>query len=961
MALGLPSREVLGNMRRSSVVTSFFICALAAGCGPKQVAPELVPASPPRAVEDVPLPAIERLAPQAYPASPSEPRLTDLRQLTFGGENAEAYWSFDGTQLILQIRHGDMECDRIVKMDVAAGLPSLAPVSSGLGATTCAYFLPGDREVVYASTHAGGAECPPKPDMSQGYVWALYDTYDIYRANADGTEVRALTTEKGYDAEATVCAKDGSIIFTSTRDGDLELYRMDADGKNVKRLTHTPGYDGGAFFNSDCSKIVWRASRPKPGPELEAYQRLLAEGLVRPSKLEIFVANADGSDPVQVTYLDAASFGPFFTPDSRRIVFSTNHGDPRGREFDLWMINVDGTNLEQVTKTPGFDGFPMFSPDGKTLVFASNRATAPGAHDTNLFLATWVETPPAPAQVGAAERIRDEVAWLADPARTGRGVGTAGLVAAGERIERHFRDLGLTPAGDRGFRNPFEVVHELAVEPATTLVVHAGEQRAAAPGELAPLGFSAEGKVEARLLFAGHGIVAPELGIDDYRGLDAKGRIVVVKRFVPEVEALADTEAKRRYGDLRYKAWTAKERGAKALVVVDVPVATSTAARAPAEAPLPKTEPEGAGDAGILVVAAKQSVFGEVLAEERQVKAKLVVDLAAQRLEVFNVVGKIPVEGKPIGGPLVIGAHYDHLGLGGKGSLAPDKEEPHLGADDHASGVAALLEVARALVATRRELRREVYLVAFSAEESGILGSSHLVKKPPKAFRVKDAIAMLNLDMVGRMRSNQLTVLGGESAEEWSALVMPACQAARVSCTTSGDGFGPSDHTPFYAAGVPVLHFFTGSHADYHKPSDRADRLNAVGAAKTAEVTTAVALALAGRDQPLAYRRVPSPAPRGDLRSYNASLGTIPEYAGLPEGQRGVLLAGVRPGGGAERAGMRRGDLLVRLGKHEIGSASDLMFVLNASKPGETVTGEVLRDGKKVALEVTFQESTGRR
>ncbi|MCK6546410.1 M20/M25/M40 family metallo-hydrolase [Myxococcota bacterium] len=946
-------------MRVSSIRASSFLLALAAGCGPKLVAPELAPPVAPVAPEapkTVPLPAFDRSAPKPYAASASEPRLTDLQQLTFGGENAEAYWSFDGRQLIMQVRHGAMGCDRIVRMDVAAGLPSLSPVSSGLGATTCSYFLPGDKEVVYASTHSGGDACPPKPDMSKGYVWALYDTYDIYRANADGTNVHPLTTEKGYDAEATVCAKDGSIIFTSTRDGDIELYRMDADGKNVKRLTNTPGYDGGAFFSSDCTKIVWRASRPKVGPELEDFKKLLAEGLVRPSKLELFVANADGTDPVQVTYLNAASFGPFFTPDSKRIIFSSNYGDPKGREFDLWMVGVDGTNLEQVTKSPGFDGFPMFSPDGKTLIFASNRATAPGASDTNLFLAKWVETPPAPFTTGAAERIRDEVAWLADPARTGRGVGTPGLVQAGERLEKHFQDLGLTPAGDKGFRNPFDVVHELTVEPTTSFVV---DGRAAKLEDLAPLGFSAEGKVEAKLLFAGHGVVAPELGIDDYKGLDAKGRIVVVKRFVPDVKELASTDAKRRYGDIRHKAWLAKERGAKALVVVDVPVATSTSAKAPDEAPLPKTEPEGAGDAGILVVAAKQSAFGGELVAKT--KAKLVVDLAVKKLEVFNVVGKIPVTGKPLGGPIVIGAHYDHLGLGGRSSLAPDKNEPHLGADDNASGTAALVEIARALVAKKDELRREVYFVAFSAEESGVLGSSHIVKKPPKAFRIKDAIAMLNLDMVGRMRSNQLTILGGESAAEWSELVQPACQAARVSCTTTGDGFGPSDHTPFYAAGTPVLHFFTGSHSDYHKPSDRADRLNAIGTAKTAEITAALALALSKREKGLTYKQVPSPAPRGDLRSYNASLGTIPDYAGLPAGQRGVLLAGVRPGGGADKAGMKRGDILVRLGKHEIGSVSDLMFVLNASKPGETVTGEVLRDGKKVTLEVTFQESTGRR
>ena len=261
-------------------------------------------------------------APKKAPAAPTprtlapkegEGHLGTLRQLTFEGENAEAYWTFSGKALTLQARHGEQKCDRIYWMDAQTG--ATRPLSNGEGATTCAYaFPPNDTQVLYASTQPAGPECPPKPDMSQGYVWALYDSYDIFKAQADGSNVRPLTETKGYDAEATVCAKDGSIVFTSTRDGDIELYRMDADGKNVKRLTNTPGYDGGAFFNADCSKIVWRASRPRPGKELEDYKALLAKGLVRPSKLELYVANADGTDATQVTYLDAASFAPFWLP-----------------------------------------------------------------------------------------------------------------------------------------------------------------------------------------------------------------------------------------------------------------------------------------------------------------------------------------------------------------------------------------------------------------------------------------------------------------------------------------------------------------------------------------------------------------------------------------------------------------------------------------------------------------------
>ncbi|HEY2901261.1 MAG TPA: hypothetical protein VGL59_11840 [Polyangia bacterium] len=315
--------------------------------------------------------------------------LADLRQLTFGGENAEAYWSFDGRELSFQARPVGQSCDRIYRMAVGAATPAPVPVSSGKGATTCAHFLP-SGDLIYASTHLAGEACPPRPDMSQGYVWALYDSYDIFRVAPDGSHLRRLTTEKGYDAEGTVCGRDGSIVFTSTRNGDIDLYRMDADGRNVRQLTNELGYDGGAFFNADCTKIVWRASRPQPGVELDSYRALLAQGLVKPTKLELWLADADGTNPVQLTHMNAASFAPSFHPTQDLIIFSSNYGDPHGREFDLWTIRTDGSDLRRVTFAPGFDGFPLFSPDGKWLAFSSNRATPRGQHDTNVFVARWL-------------------------------------------------------------------------------------------------------------------------------------------------------------------------------------------------------------------------------------------------------------------------------------------------------------------------------------------------------------------------------------------------------------------------------------------------------------------------------------------------------------------------------------------------------------------------------------------
>jgi hypothetical protein len=252
-----------------------------------------------------------------------------------------------------------------------------------------------------------------------------------------------------------------------------------------------------------------------------------------------------------------------------------------------------------------------------------------------------------------------------------------------------------------------------------------------------------------------------------------------------------------------------------------------------------------------------------------------------------------------------------------------------------------------------------VLIMAFSAEESGVLGSSHLVHEPPQGLDMKRVRAMLNLDMVGRLRDNQLTVLGAKTASEWQGLVSAACDKQRIECSLSGDGYGPSDQTSFYAAGIPVLHFFTGSHPDYHKPSDTADKVNAAGAGQIAQLVADVAQAVTDLPKPLSYQQVAPEAPKGDVRSFNASLGPIPDYAGPPEGG-GVLLAGVRPGSGAEKAGLKRGDILIGLGKTELKSLHDFMFVLNGSKPGQTLTARIKRDGKVIELPVTFDERTGR-
>ncbi|MCI0531500.1 MAG: hypothetical protein L0Y74_06085, partial [candidate division Zixibacteria bacterium] len=312
----------------------------------------------------------------------------NIRQLTFGGENAEAYFSSDGRRLIFQSTHDSLQCDQIFTMTVDGKDQTL--VSTGKGRCTCSFFSPDGKRIIFASTHPGGEECPPKPDYSRGYVWALYKTYDIFRANPDGSELERLTDSYGYDAECVYSPDGTKIIFTSDRDGDIELYEMELATKSVKRLTNSPGYDGGAFYSPDGTQICFRARVITDSAELSNFHSDLKEGLVRPTKLELFVMNSDGSGRTQITNNGAANFCPFFHPDGKRIIFASNVNDPKGRDFDLYLINADGTGLKQLTVNPTFDAFPMFSPDGKKLVFCSNRENAQEG-ETNIFIADWVD------------------------------------------------------------------------------------------------------------------------------------------------------------------------------------------------------------------------------------------------------------------------------------------------------------------------------------------------------------------------------------------------------------------------------------------------------------------------------------------------------------------------------------------------------------------------------------------
>jgi hypothetical protein len=569
-------------------------------------------------------------------------------------------------------------------------------------------------------------------------------------------------------------------------------------------------------------------------------------------------------------------------------------------------------------------------------------------------------------------RARAEVAWLADPARGGRGVGTPGAAEAAGWIGDRFREARLPPAFGGSYAQTFEAPFRATLKDGIALRV--GAYAPALRDEWLPFGFSDDGSVEGELVWAGYGITAPDLGYDDYAGLDVRGKVVLVAADFPRESDPASPfrdPSHYRLAEWRAKAINAREHGAAALVAVR----DGWAHEGPDE--IPPWRGQAASRAGILAVrataaalarggvdvralAAPAEADGKARSRPLGLRARVQVEILHERAETSNVAAIVPGRDPAVAGECVIvGAHHDHLGLGGDASLAPEElGTVHPGADDNASGVAALLAVARAFAAQPAP-RRTVVLAAFGAEEQGLLGSAHLVRALPAPCSAEKLQLMVNLDMVGRLRGGKLYVAGGDTAkglrELATALVeRPAPLPLRLAF--SGDGYGPSDHTSFHARGVPVLFLFTGPHADYHRPSDTADKVDADGLAVVARFAHRLASEAAERDRRLEAVRTTAPPPReaGGERGYGAYLGAIPDFA--EREAPGVLLAGTRPGSPAERAGLAEGDVLLRVGATKLRNLQDLAFALRSHRPGDEVEVEWEREGARRVEKVRLEE-----
>jgi len=961
--------------------------------------------------------------------------IANSRQLIFDGKRSgEGYFHPDGNLLIFQSeREEGNPFYQMYLLDLLSG--ETTRVSPGTGKTTCGFFQPGTGRVLFASTHADPeAAAKQKAELEfrasgkqRRYSWDYDATMDIYACNQDGTQLVNLTNSPGYDAEGSYSPDGKQIVFCSLRgafplekltpgqraryDKDPawfgDIYIMNADGTNVRQLTDAPGYDGGPFFSPDGTRIIWR--------------HFAESGMVA----DVWTMKIDGSDKHRVTDFQSMSWAPYYHPSGKYIIFTSNKLG--FTNFELFLVDVNGDHEPvRVTFTDGFDGLPVFSPDGKKLCWTSGR-TSDGK--SQIFLANWnneaalkaleeaplrgsapagektpATTAPAPEPAGTkadanalspeirGEDLKYEASWLADPVREGRETGTPGAKASADFLTGYFRTLGLKPLnGD--FRESFEFNSGTRVDAAkTALTISDGKATAtfALDKEFRPLAFSESGSVEGEVVFAGYGLSVPEdaknARYNSYDGLDVKDKVVLFFRYVPEGVEAARRAQLNRYAGLRYKAMMARERGAKAVLVVSGP-------NSPGAGELLELTNDGShSGSGIVAASITTKVADALLAGSGKnlkdlqtgldtenphaeggfvlphIRVGLKVGIERLKKADRNVVGVLP----PAGGSdeyVVVGAHYDHLGHGVAGSSmahAGEEGKVHPGADDNASGTAVVMELAAAFAAPAAlkptpapavagaapdapKPRRGVIFALWSGEEIGLIGSAAFCEKPP--VPLDKVVAYVNFDMVGRLRDNKLTMQGVGSSRLWRKELEKRNVAAGFSLVLQDDPYLPTDTTSFYPKHVPVLNFFTGAHEDYHRPTDTPDKLNIEGMERIAKFARQIVLDLATAAERPDFARVErSDQGAGSRDSLRAYLGTIPDYSSEV---KGVKLSGVRGGSPAEKGGIKGGDVIVEFAGQKIANIYDYTYALDAVKIGVAVKVVVERDGQRVELDVT--------
>ena len=947
--------------------------------------------------------------------------LDGIRQLTFEGKRAgEGYFSADGTKMVFQSeREEGNPFYQIYLLDLETG--DTTRISPGFGKTTCAWIHPDGKRVLFASTHED-ADAKKKQEeeiaireagTARKYSWDYDEHYEIYEYDLETGEYTNLTGTRGYDAEGAYSPDGEWIVFASNRqayDGSLsekdrkafrldkkfpmELYLARADGSDVRRLTDTDGYDGGPFFSADGKKICWRRFNRKG------------------TTAEIFTMNVDGTDERQLTRLGAMSWAPYFHPSGDYLIFATNkHGFGN---FELYLVDAAGEKEPvRVTHTDGFDGLPVFSPDGTQLSWTSNRTAS---EQSQIFLAAWdhekarqllgldagetsvTETNSSPVpDVPDFETVpeitvddmRRHIEYLASDELEGRLTGTRGEQLATQYVANQFAELGLLPGGDDDtFFEEFAFTAGVAVgkDNKLSIEVDGQEIEPTVDEDWRPVSFSENKQVKkGGVVFAGFGMELPESEEGDayssYFHLDVKGKWVMVLRYFPEDAPKELRERLQRFSRLRHKATVARRKFARGIIFVTGPETEVN------EELVPMRFDASLADSGVPALSITREMAEKMFAGSgrslAEVHAKLnkgemvqgfdlsgvgvaaTLDVDQEKKVGRNVLGILSSgedQGPHPAPAVLIGAHVDHLGPNaGTGSLAKDdeKDEIHYGADDNASGTAALLEIAEYLAdqAANTTSRSSFSFPEsrWSGEELGLLGSSHFVRNLAKNVMGDENAPLnfllssyLNMDMIGRL-DDKLVLQGLGSSEYWAGAVERGNVAVGLPITTQRDTYLPTDATPFYLRKVPILSAFTGAHPDYHTPRDTVDKINYEGAQKVARLMGLITRGLAKDSQVPQYVKVAPPKNRG-ARGFRVYLGTIPDYS---QGDaEGVKLSGVAEGGPAAKAGVKGGDAIIGLDGKEILNIYDYTEILGGLKVGEETSIRVARDGEKLDLRI---------
>lgn len=947
--------------------------------------------------------------------------LTSIRQLTFEGRRAgEGYFSADGSKMVFQSeREPGNPFYQIYLMDLETG--DQERISPGMGKTTCAWIHPDGKRVLFASTHSD----PKSKELQEAeykeressrvrkYSWDYDEHYDIWEYHLEDKSLKNLTSTRGYDAEGAWSPDGTKMVFASNRaayEGTLsnedaarlesdkqyfmDIYVADADGSNVQRLTDVPGYDGGPFFSADGTRICWRRFTPKG------------------DVAEVWTMNIDGTDQRQLTKLGAMSWAPYFHPSGEYLIFTTNLNG--FANFELYLVDAAGKkDPVRVTSTDGFDGLPVFSPDGKKLAWTSGR-TSNG--QSQIFLADW-DHDHARAALGIGsskpenrkskapdlaltaaeirpEDLRQHVTYLASDELDGRLTGTEGERLATQYVAEVFQGIGLLPYGDEEWFEPFDFTAGVALGDGNTLTLTGGEKQTfTADKDWRPLSFSQTGEVQAApIVFAGYGVETPDeaTGADgkpleaysSYAHLDVKDKWVLVLRYLPEGLSKERRGDLTRYASLRHKAMVARQKGARGLIIASGPGSKVVQQLVPMafDASLASS-----GIAAISVTDALADVLlkpaGKTLKELQEkldtgdlmggiectgltLAARL--DIQQERKKGRNVLGVLPARDKPDPhvAPLIVCAHVDHLGSKGASNSRARGDEAnrvHHGADDNASGVAGMIEIAQWLADQKRQgkvkLTRDVIFAAWSGEELGLLGSNHFAESLAKMFTgdpngklTNMFAACLNMDMIGRFQKT-LVLQGVGSSTWWPKEIEKRNAVIGLPITTQNDAHLPTDSTTFYLRGIPTLNAFTGSHEDYHLPSDTADKLDYDKAAQITRLIGLIARAVATAETNPDFVAMEAPKSQGTRGGLRAYLGTIPDYA---QGDvKGVKLSGVSPIGPAGKAGVKGGDIIIRLAGKEVLNIYDYTSLMGELKIGTETSITVLREGKEVELKIT--------